>query len=93
MVVAHFDDGKMKYQSHEVYVGYSNDDDSKVHCMEDHTGMPISGYGETKEEAFQDMQKKFNRYFSRLNALKITIDRESFKYVEVDCLGQKVDSK
>lgn len=93
MVVAHFDDGKEKYQSHEVYIGYSNDDESKVHCLDDHTGLPLVGYGATKEEAFYDMKRKFDRYFHKLDALKLTLDRESFKYMEVNCLGQKVDSK
>lgn len=93
MVVAHFNDGKDKYQLHEVYIGHGDEDNPKVHCLDDDIEMPLVGYGATRDEAFHDMKKKFDRYYRRLEALKITLDRESFQYVEVDCLGQKLDSK
>lgn len=62
----HYDDRKGKWQSHEVYI--KTDDDS---YYIDGKSLPydlsdIAGYGETKEEAFEEFKEKFNQLFAYL---------------------------
>lgn len=62
----HYDDCKGKWQSHEVYIK-TNDDPYYI----DGKSLPydptdIVGYGETKEEAFEEFKEKFNQLFAYL---------------------------
>ena len=61
-----YNDGKEKYQSHEVSI--KND-----FCYNNEVGVnsydvfDITGYGATKEEALEDFKKKFNYVMKELN--------------------------
>lgn len=53
----------------------------------------IRGYGETKEEAIQNLKKELEYYFNELHALEkmfyetAVLDNDT---IEVDCLGRKI---
>lgn len=53
----------------------------------------IRGYGETKEEAIQNLKKELEYYFNELRALEkmlYEIDVFDNDIIEVDCLGRKI---
>lgn len=87
MKIAHHDDGKRKWQSHSCFLfddidKYSNFDLTSIH-----------GYGETKEEAIENLKKKLTYYFDELHALEEMLyetDVLDNDIVEVDCLGRKI---
>ena len=59
--LAHHDDGKQKYQSHEISIFDKCDD----YCDETgtfgiHDLAAIIGYGESEEQAREDFKNKFN---------------------------------
>ena len=87
MKIAHHNDGKGKSQSHTCYL--FNDADRYHHF--DLTN--IYGYGETKEEAIENLKKKLAYYFDELHALEEMLyetDVLDKDVVEVDCLGRKI---
>lgn len=47
----HYDDGKGKYQSHEVFIGEYD----SCYCT-------LIGYGETKKEAIIDFKNKYDEF-------------------------------
>lgn len=52
----------------------------------------IHGYGETKEEAIENLKKELEYYFNELHALEKMLyetDVLDNDIVEVDCLGRK----
>ena len=87
MKIAHHNDGKEKCQSHTYYL--FNDVDG-YHDL-DLTN--IYGYGETKEEAIENLKKELAYYFDELHALEKMLyetDVLDNDIVEVDCLGRKI---
>ena len=58
MKLAHYDDGKHKWMSHEVFLK----EDDNFYCKEfdlfSHNITDARGYGETKGEALQDLKNK-----------------------------------
>ena len=58
MKLAHYDDGKHKWMSHEVFLK----EDDNFYCKEfdlfSHNITDVRGYGETKGEALQDLKNK-----------------------------------
>ena len=87
MKIAHHDDGKEKWQSHTCCL--FNDSD-RYHNF-DLTN--IYGYGETKEEAIENLKKELAYYFDELHALEKMLyetDVLDNDVVEVDCLGRKI---
>ena len=52
----------------------------------------IRGYGETKEEAIENLKKELEYYFNELHVLEKMLyetDTLDNDIVEVDCLGKK----
>ena len=53
----------------------------------------IYGYGETKEEAVENLKKELEYYFNELHALERMLyetDVRDNDIIEVDCLGRKI---
>ena len=76
--LVHHDDGKEKWQSHEVYLKYPEGE---------FVGMKFEGrgYGETLEEAFE----QFKEEAQALSTLVLETDA-LWPPIEVDCLGEEV---
>ena len=92
--LTHYDDGKGKYQSHEVSLkvphGVNN---KKLNSYIEYDFSEITGYGETKEEALNDFMKKFNymlnewqEFANMLNDTNVVTDN----MLEVDCVGHEI---
>ena len=90
MKIAHYNDGKEKWQSHSCFLfndadKYFNFDLTSIH-----------GYGETQEEAIENLKKELDYYFRELHALEKMLyetDVLDNDVVEVDCLGRKIERK
>jgi hypothetical protein len=76
-MLKHYDDGKGKYQSHEVY--------------DDKFDIP-TGYGETKEEAFNRYRNNVSLYIEILNKY-LENDLKMDKLVSVNCCGEQLKDK
>lgn len=92
--LTHYDDGKGKYQSHEVSLkvphGINN---QELHSYIEYDFSEITGYGETKKEALNDFVNKFNymldewqAFANMLNETNVIVDN----MLEVDCTGHEV---
>lgn len=92
--LTHYDDGKEKYQSHEVSLKVPYNVKSKrLNTYIEYDFSEITGYGETKEEALNDFMKKFNymldewkAFANMLNETNVITDN----ILEVDCVGHEV---
>lgn len=87
MKIAHYDDCKEKWQSHTCYLF----NDANDHREFDITN--VYGYGETKEEAIENLKKELEQCFNELHALEKMLyetDALDNDIVEVDCLGRKI---
>lgn len=87
MKIAHHDDGKEKCRSHECYLI----DTSEFYSPTDIEN--IRGYGETKEEAIQNLKEELEYYFRKFHALEKMLyetDVLDNDIIEVDCLGRKI---
>ena len=87
MKIAHHNDGKGKWQSHTCYLFNDAND------YHDFDITNIRGYGETKEEAIQNLKKELEYYFNELRALEKMLyetDVLDNDIIEVDCLGRKI---
>ena len=73
-MLKHYNDGKEKYQSHEVY------DDELPDLMR--------GYGETYEEARQEFKKNVADYMQKIEIYYNRFDSQ--EVVKVDCVGKPV---
>lgn len=88
MKIAHYNDGKEKWQSHSCFLfndanEYFNFDLTSIH-----------GYGETKEEAIENLKEELDYYFRELHAFEKMLyetDVLDNDIVEVDCLGRKIE--
>lgn len=92
--LAHYNDGKQKYQSHEISIFDKYDD----YCDETgtfgiHDLAAIIGYGESEEQARDDFRNKFNSAFEQLKEFhrKLNDSNESIEEVEVDYTGSIVE--
>lgn len=70
MILAHYDDGKQKYQSHEIFLKEDGNFFSKEHDLSSHDITDVRGYGETKEEALQDLKTQLDWLFEEYRALE-----------------------
>ena len=87
MKIAHYNDGKEKWESHTCYLFNESDSYDQFDITN------IRGYGETKEEAIQNLKKELEYYFNELRALEkmlYEIDVFDNDIIEVDCLGRKI---
>lgn len=86
MKIAYYNDGKGKFQSHEISVLKDDEYDNVSGCF-DHYLHEIIGYGCTKEEAFEDFKIKFKHVLDMWNELGETLLKkniEEFDIVETD---------
>lgn len=86
MKIAHHNDGKEKWESHTCYLFNESD------AYHEFDITNIRGYGETKEEAIQNLKKELQHYFDELHSLEKMLyetDILDNDIVEVDCLGKK----
>lgn len=87
MKIAHYNDGKEKWESHTCYLFNESDSYDQFDITN------IRGYGETKEEAIQNLKKELEYYFNELHALEKMLyeaDVLDNDIIEVDCLGRKI---
>lgn len=87
MKIAHHNDGKEKWESHACYLF----NESNSYDEFDITN--IRGYGETKEEAIQNLKKELEYYFNELHSLEKMLyetDVLDNDIIEVDCFGRKI---
>ena len=92
--LTHYNDGKEKYQSHEVSLKVPHGINSKrFNTYIEYNFSEITGYGETKEEALNDFMNKFNymlykwqAFANMLNDTNVVTDN----MLEVDCVGHEV---
>lgn len=87
MKIAHYNDGKEKWESHTCYLFNDADDYYKFDITD------IRGYGETKEEAIKSLKEELRYYFNELHALEKMLyetDILDNDIIEVNCLGKKI---
>lgn len=94
--LAHYDDGKQKYQSHEISIFDKCDD----YCDETgtfgiHDLAAIVGYGESEEQARKDFIDKFNSAFEQLKEFhrKLNSDdteNDAINQIEVNYSGELI---
>lgn len=90
--VVHYDDGRQKWQSHEVYLREDNLY-NKEYDVFSHNPFDITGYGATKEEAFEDFIRKFTCLMAEWRGFEKILGETDYMFdnmVEVDCCGKKV---
>ena len=82
-LLAHYDDGKQKYQSHKVYLKYPDT----------YEGFQFeqAGYGESKDEAYLDFIEKYKSALKQLDALNVMLlETDAIPSVDVDCMGYPI---
>lgn len=87
MKIAHHNDGKEKWESHTCYLFNESDSYDQFDITN------IRGYGETKEEAIQNLKKELEHYFDELHSLEKMLyetDVLDNDIIEVDCLWRKI---
>lgn len=87
MKIAHHNDGKEKWESHTCYLFNDANDYGEFDITN------IRGYGETKEEAVENLKKELKCYLNELHALEKMLyetDVLDNSIVEVNCLGEKI---
>ena len=93
MKLAYHDDGKHKYQSHEIYL---KDDKQIYNVNTEMCGydiLDLRGYGNSKEEAYEDFKKKAKYLFNELRELEKMIfetDELTNNVIKVDCFGEEI---
>ena len=95
MHLTHHDDGKQRWQSHEVGVTEQDFYNQKYDVFS-HNFMDLTGYDETKEQAVADFKRKFRYLLDEWNAFaKLLLDSDIAKneMIEVDCFGEPIDKK
>lgn len=88
MKIAHYNDGKEKWESHTCYLF----NDSDVYHEFDITN--IRGYGETKEEAIQNLKKELQHYFDELHSLEKCFTKQTYWItilLRLIALGERFD--
>ena len=91
--LAHHNDGKEKWQSHEVYL-IEEEFYNHEYGLYSHDIFDAIGYGETQEEALEDFKRKMNYMFEEYKALEKILFQTNWltdNMVEVDCFGKKVN--
>lgn len=90
--MAYHDDGKQKWQSHEIYLKEDDFYNSEFGVFS-HDPFEIIGYGETKEEAIEDFKKRFQYVMNEWKAFeKMLLDTDIItdNIVIVDCFGKEI---
>ena len=86
----HYDDGKQKYQSHEIRIRDGMFAPSIELDIFSYNPLDITGYGSTKEEALDDFKRKFDflmKEWQSFEKMLFETDAIENDTLEVDCLG------
>lgn len=95
MFLTYHDDGKRKWQSHEVGIAEKDFYDNEYGIFS-HNPMDLIGYGETKEKALEDFKRKFQYLLDEWNTFaKLLLDSDVVEneMIEVDCFGEPIEKK
>lgn len=90
--LAHYDDGKGKYQSHEIYLKEDDFYNAEFDLFSI-SPFDVSGYGTTKEEALKDFMRKMEYVLCEWEAFKKILfctDVLTDNMVEINCFGKEV---
>lgn len=90
--MAYHNDGKQKWQSHEIYLKEDDFYNSEFGVFS-HDIFDIYGYGETKEEAIEEFKKKFQYVMNEWKAFeKMLLDTDIItdNIIVVDCFGKEI---
>lgn len=94
MNLTHNDDGKQRWQSHEVCIAEEKDFHNHEYGIFSHNFMDLAGYGETKNEALEDFKRKFQYLLDEWNAFaKLLLDSDvaENEMIEVDGFGVPIE--
>lgn len=93
MNLIYHDDGKQRWQSHEVGIA-EKDFYNHEYDIFSHNFMDLVGYGETKEKAVEDFKRKFRYLLDEWNAfaeLLLDSDVAENEMIEVDGFGVPIE--
>ena len=90
--LVHYNDGKEKYDSHEIYLKEDN------FCIDEFdlfsiSPFDVSGYGATKEEALKDFMRKMDHVFIEWKTIKEVLFNTNVltdNMIEVNYCGEEV---
>ena len=90
--MTYHNDGKEKFQSHEIEI---REDDfiNSEYMLFSHNPFDITGYGATKEEAIEDFKNKFKYIMRELKAFEMMLLDTNVitdNIVVVDCFGKPI---
>lgn len=86
--LVHHDDGKQKYQSHEVYCKEAEFYFADIDLFS-RNPFEITGYGSTKDEALQDFIRKMDWVVKEWQNFRKSLNENS-ETREVDCMGNYI---
>lgn len=77
----HYDDKKERWQSHEVRVieNYSGKNIDGVWSLDPYQ---VTGFGATKEEAYEEFKRKFQYVVDQLVAFNKMLDTDALHFIE-----------
>ena len=90
--LAYHNDGKQKWQSHEIYLKEDEFYNNEFGVLS-HNPFDIYGYGETKEEALEEFIKRFKYIMDEWRAFEnmlLNTNIVTDSIVAVDCLGKEI---
>ena len=90
--MTYHNDGKEKFQSHEIEIRENDFIDSE-YMLFSHNPFDITGYGATKEEAIEDFKNKFRYIMKELRAFETMLldtDVITSNIIKVDCFGKDI---
>lgn len=93
MNLIYHDDGKQRWQSHEVGIT-EKDFHNHEYGIFSHNFMDLAGYGETRNEALEDFKRKFRYLLDEWNAFaKLLLDSDvaENEMIDVDCFGEPIE--
>jgi hypothetical protein len=95
MHLTHYDDGKDKFQSHEICLREDDNFNLKVNndYLCSHDLQDICGYGATKEQALEDFKYKFSAMMEEYKAIEVLLfetNQYTDSIIEVDCCGKEI---
>lgn len=91
--LTHYNDGKEKSQSYEIYISETDFYNSEYDVFS-HNPFDITGFGSTKEEAMEDFKRKFEYVLAEWNAFGKLLSNPAVQLniTEVDRLGNPIPS-
>ena len=90
--LAYHDDGKQKWQSHEIYLKEDDFYNNEFNVWS-HNPFDVYGYGATKEEALADFKKKLQYIINEWKAFETILLNPnvfSIDIIDVDCFGREI---